>query len=162
MKRTLLLAVLLSLVMAVFSVIVRGREMGFPACVSMDLFHFMEKEGKLSVTSNTLQTLAERLPECQYIRCTHSDDRSATWETKHKGHPEPETYTYTIDEAVQAGIATLEAAPPPKRGERDSRNQWDKRRRNMLRKTSRDQLIRQVYPSAGALYSAEELGGDID
>lgn len=149
--------------MAVFTVIVRGREMGFPAGVSMDLFHFIEAEGKLCLTSNAIQTVAERLPDCEYLRCVHTDDKYAEWETKHRRHPEPERMRYTAEEAVQAGLCGLEPAPKTaKPGEKDKRGNWDKRRQNMLRKTARDNLIRMVYPSAGALYSAEELGSDIN
>jgi 5'-3' exonuclease len=146
---------------AMWLAIIRGREMGFPAAISLDLFHPME--GGLALKSNTIQTLAERLPDCEYMRCIHSDDKCAEWETKHRKHKEPTKLRYTIDEAVQAGLCGFELVPPPKPGQKDSRSNWEKRRQNMLRKTARDNLIAMVYPTAkGGLYSAEELGADVN
>ncbi len=146
---------------AIWAVMIRGREMGMPALAALDAFHVIE--GKPSLTSNAIHTLAERLPECAYLRCIQSDEKSAEWETKHRGHPEPERLRYTIEEAVQAGLCTLEMAPKTaKPGEKDKRSNWDKRRANMLRKTARDNLIGMVYPSARALYSSEALGAEID
>jgi 5'-3' exonuclease len=144
---------------AICAVVVRGREMGLPAGVSLDVFRIVE--GGPCLTSNGLQVLAERLPECEWLRCTHTDDKYAEWETKHRRHPGPVSLRYTIEEAVMAGLCKLGAELPPASG-KDSRNQWDKRRKNMLRKTARDNLIRMVYPGAGVLYSAEELGAEVD
>lgn len=145
---------------AIWTALIRGREMGFLAGAALSMFHPMD-DG-LTMTSNAIQTVAEKLPDCEYIMCLRTDDKAATWRTKHRKHPDPEELTYTVEEAVQAGLTGLEPAPPPPKGQSDRRGNWDKRRANMLRKTARDNLIRMVYPAAAALYSAEGMGADID
>lgn len=143
---------------AMWLAIIRGREMGFPSAVALDLFHPME--GGLALKSNTIHALAEKLPECEYIDCIETTATSATWETKHRRRPEPRRYTYTREMAVQAGLCGPEPAPPPPKGQRDQRSNWDKRCQNMVSKTARDNLLRMVYPSAASLYTVTELGGD--
>jgi 5'-3' exonuclease len=142
---------------AIWAAMIRGREMGYAALTSLDMFHVIE--GKPSLTANAIQALAEGLPDCEYLRPLHSDAQYAEWETKHRKHPEPVKHRYTIQDAVAAGLCALEAAPRiagPK--ERDQRGQWDKRRPEMLRKTAMVQLVRMVYPSAAlGLYAREEL-----
>lgn len=142
---------------AAWLAIIRGREMGFPAAVSLDLFHPME--GGLALKSNTIHALAEKLPECEYIDCVETTERSATWVTKRRGRPERQ-YTYTREMAVQAGLCGADPVPPPPKNQRDGRSNWDKRCQNMVSKTARDNLLRMVYPSAASLYTVTELGGD--
>jgi 5'-3' exonuclease len=144
---------------AILACMIRGRELGFQVMTALDAFHVIE--GKPCLTSAAIQALAESLPDCEYLICTHTDDKSATWETKHRKHPKPTTLTYTRAEAVQAGLCSLEPAPnTAKPGEKDRRSNWDKRGPNMIRKTCRDNLLRMVYPSAGFMYSVSEMGGD--
>lgn len=140
----------------VLAVIIRGKEMGFPALTSLDMFHVIQ--GRPCLSANAIQVLAERHPDCEYLRCVESTMTSATWVTKHRKHPEETRLTYTIEDAVLAGMATLEPAPPPPPGKDDKRGQWDKRRKEMVRKTPMVQLVRMVYPSAIiGLYAREEL-----
>lgn len=144
---------------AILACMIRGRELGFQALTALDAFHVIE--GKPCLTSAAIQALAENIPDCEYLRCIETTDKAATWETKHRKHPKPATLRYTVEEAVQAGLCSLEALPnTAKPGEKDRRSNWDKRRPNMLRKTCRDNLIRMVFPSAGFMYSVNEMGGD--
>lgn len=145
---------------AILATMIRGKEMGFPVLTSLDMFHVIQ--GRPTLAANSIQVLAERQPDCVYLRCVLSDATQATWETKHAKYPEPTRHTYTIQDAVDAGIATLEMAPVPPPNKSDNRGQWDKRRKEMLRKTAMVQLVRMVYPSATlGLYAKEELT-DVD
>jgi len=126
---------------AVFTIIVKARELGLKVTSALDGFHVIE--GKPSASADMMRALAERHPDCEYFRIIDSSAESATWETKHRKHPEPTRYTYTIAEARQAGL---------------SGGNWAKRPRDMLTKTAASKLARLVYPGATVgLYCPEEL-----
>jgi len=146
---------------AILAVIVRGREMGLGALTALDAFHIIE--GKPSPHAHLIVALAERDPECEYFALVSSDATQATYETKKRRNPKPQSMTYTIQQAVDAGLCNIELAPrTAKPGEKDARGPWDKRRAEMLRKTSAVQLVRAVYPNCAlGLYSVEEMGGDV-
>lgn len=130
--------------MAIFTIIVKARELGLKVTTALDGFHVIE--GKPSASADMIRGLAERHPDCEYFRLIESSAESATWETKHRRHPEPTRYTYTLAEARQAGL----------RG-----GNWEKRPREMVCKTAGSKLARIVYPGAtGGLYSPEELNED--
>ncbi len=79
------------------------------------------------------------------------DDKSATWETKHRKHPRPVKMTYTAEQAERAGLIN------PKK----ERGAWMARPDDMLRKTAACILARTVYPGAVlGMYSVEEMGGE--
>lgn len=140
---------------AILACMIRGKEMGFPVLTSLDLFHVIS--GKPSLAANTIQALADKHPDCEYLKCQYTGSDFSEWITKSRKHKDETVLRYTIDDAVAAGIATPEPAPPPV-GKEDKRGQWDKRRKEMLRKTAMVQLVRMVYPSATlGLYAREEL-----
>lgn len=141
---------------AILATMIRGKEMGFPVLTSLDLFDVIQ--GRPALKAVTIQANAERLPECLYLRCVRSDAKGSLWETKHAKHTEATTHEYSIEDAVAAGLTALEIVPPPPPNKDDKRGQWDKRRKEMLRKTAMVQLVRMVYPSATlGLYAREEL-----
>lgn len=147
---------------AIWAAMIRGREMGFPALTSLDLFHVIE--GKPSLSANAIQSLAEKHPDCEFFRPLHSDAQYAEWETKNRKHPEPTKHRYSAQDAVDAGLCGLEVIPRADLKQKDQRSNWDKRRSEMLRKTAAVQLIRMIYPSAAiGLYAIEELSDrDVD
>lgn len=129
---------------AVFTIIMRGKEMGINATTALAGFHLIE--GKPCASADLIRSLAERDPDCEYFRLVESTATSATWETKHRKHPEPQRYTYTIDEANQAGLRS---------------GNWQKRPRDMLAKTAGSKLARIAYPMATlGLYAPEEFEDD--
>ena len=126
---------------AIFTVIIKARELGLKMTTALDGFHIIE--GKPSASADLMRALAERHPDCEYFRIIDSSAESATWETKHRRHKDPTRYTYTIAEARQAGLTG---------------GNWSKRPRDMLTKTAASKLARLVYPGATAgLYCPEEL-----
>jgi 5'-3' exonuclease len=127
--------------MAVFTIIVKARELGLKVTTALDGFHVIE--GKPSPSADMMRALAERHPDCEYFMLVESTPEQATWETKHRRHPKPTRYTYTIAEARQAGL---------------SGGNWAKRPRDMVTKTAASKLARLVYPGATVgLYCPEEL-----
>lgn len=126
---------------AVFTIIVKARELGLKVTSALDGFHVID--GKPSASADMMRALAERHPDCEYFRIIDSNAESATWETKNRRHPEPTRYTYTIAEARQAGLTG---------------GNWAKRPRDMLTKTAASKLARLVYPGATVgLYCPEEM-----
>ncbi len=150
---------------AICAVIIRGREMGLGALTALDVFHVIE--GKPAPHAHLIVSIAENHADCEYFMMLHSDDQYAEYETKNRKHPRPTVHRYSIEDAVAAGLATLVPVPrdmtktPDGKFVKDGRGQWDKRRKEMIRKTCAVQLARIAYPSAAlGLYSVEELGGE--
>jgi len=135
---------------AVFAVLMRGRELGISAGTALLGFHVIE--GKPSASADLLRALAEGDPNCEYFMLVSSDDKHATWETKHKKHPRPKPFTYTIEQA----LLVPEYWKKDKWGNDPN---WVKRPEDMLIKTAGSKLARLVYPRAClGLYCAEEMG----
>lgn len=126
---------------SIFTIILRGKELGLGVTTSLAGFHLIE--GKPAASADLIRSLAERDPDCEYFRLVSSSPTEATWETKHRKHGEPTRYTYTLEEAMQAGL----------RG-----GNWQKRPRDMLCKTAGSKLARIVYPRATmGLYDPDEF-----
>jgi 5'-3' exonuclease len=134
---------------AIFTIILRGKELGLGVTTSLAGFHIVE--GRPTASADLIRSLAERDPDCEYFYCVENTATSATWETKHKKHPKPTRYTYTLKEAEDAGLTrpTRSGKPSP----------WQSRPRDMVTKTAGAKLARLVYPRAVlGLYDADEMG----
>lgn len=144
--------------------LMRGREMGFGALVSCDVFEVVKD--KLCPKAHLIIHLGETHPDCEYLYLSdesHEPGKEyAEYTIRRRSWPAgvARKHRYTIQEAVDAGLATLQKAPKPT-GPKDDRGQWDKRRPEMLRKTAGAQTVRIYLPGAGlGLTSSEEMGGD--
>jgi hypothetical protein len=141
-------------------VIIRGREIGIPALTALDCFHVVE--GRPSPSAHLIGDLIRKHPDCEWYVLVTSTNEIATYEFKHRFKKDPITFAYSIDDAVDAGLCKREITPrdwSAKDG-KDHRGQWDKRRREMLRKTALVQGGRALFPGAGlGLIAIEELGG---
>jgi 5'-3' exonuclease len=126
---------------SVFTIIMRGKELGVGVTTSLAGFHLID--GKPCASADLIRSLAERHEDCEYFRLVESTLETATWETKHRNHPEPTRYTYTLAEAKAAGL---------------NNGNWQKRPRDMVCKTAGSKLARIVYPGATiGLYAPEEM-----
>jgi hypothetical protein len=129
----------------VYSVIMLGRELGVGLAAALQGFHIVND--KPFASAHLLRSLAERDPNCEWIMCTHADDKSATWVTKHRKIPEPMSYTYTRERAEQAGMFTGKNA-----------HNWKTKTQEMLEKTSGAKGVRRWYPGATmGLHIPEEI-----
>lgn len=137
----------------VASVILRGREMGLDAGVALAGMHVIE--GKPTLSADLIRALAERDPNCEYFMLVSADDKHATWETRHKKHPRPTTFTYTIDQA-----RLIPSYWVKDRWGKDGN--WVTRPQEMLTKTAGSKLARLVFPQATlGLYCPEEMGNGV-
>jgi len=152
---------------AITAVIIRGREMGLGALTSCDAFHVVE--GKPAPHAHLIAHLGETHADLDYMFCSETTETQCTYEFRRKSWPQGKVFkhTYTIQEAIDAGLCTLEKAPrdmtKDKDGKlvKDRRSNWDKRRREMIRKTCVTQGVRIVFPGSGlGLTSVAELGGN--
>jgi 5'-3' exonuclease len=132
---------------SITAVIVRGREMGIGALTALDCFHVVE--GKPYASAHLMIARAKADPDCEYFQLIESTAELATWETKNRRNPKPTRYTYTIGQAIKAGLLMKE------------KNNWNTRPEDMLIKTSGAKLAKIEYTSSAiGLTSIEELGGE--
>lgn len=130
---------------AITAVVMRGREMGIGALTALDCFHVVE--GKPFASAHLLIARAKADPDCEYFQLIDAGPESATWETKNRRNPKPTRYTYTLAQAVKAGLTSKERSP------------WNTRPEDMVIKTAGAKLAKIEYTSASlGLTSIEEMG----
>lgn len=90
-------------------------------------------EGKPCLYGDGLIGVVRASPLCEWIKETLSEDgKTATCETKRKGEPHTVTATYSMTDAMQAGI--------------DSKYNWKKHPKRMLQMRARSFCLRDAYP----------------
>jgi hypothetical protein len=130
---------------AVFTVIMRGQELGLGPQTALDSFHLIQ--GKPTMGAHLIIALAKGDADCIYFECVEHDETKATYVARKHSMPNHElSFTYTFDDARNDG------------------NDWvnkPKNRKAMLRKVAGSQAARLWFPaSALGLYSMEEFGVD--
>jgi 5'-3' exonuclease len=136
-----------------------GRSLGMNLNQCLRLY-LMEGQ----VVMRTIQVLArvKSSPLCEYIRCTHLDDKSCTWETKRRGEPAVKR-TFTVEMARRAMLGGIGGLDDNKkiRTDFDPKSSWAKWTEDMLSARAVMPLMRQEYPEIADGYSMEELGADM-
>jgi 5'-3' exonuclease len=128
----------------VFSVILRGRELGYGMSAALEMFHIVQN--KPYPKAKALKMLAERDPMCEWIMVTSADDKHCTIKTKHRRAGELE-YTYTIERAERAGFL---------RG--GNKGNWLSIPQEMLEARATSKAVNRWYPgSTFGMSSAEEM-----
>jgi hypothetical protein len=90
-------------------------------------------DGKPCLYGDGLIGVVRASPKCEWIQETISEDGlSATCTTQRKGDPKPISATYSMDNAVQAGI--------------HSKYNWQKHPKRMLQMRARSYCLRDAYP----------------
>lgn len=141
---------------AIWAVMIRGREMGLGALTALDVFHVVE--GRPTMHASLVIGLVLKSGLAEYFDLVESSRTTATWITKRKGASRETTLTWTIDDALAAGL--VERAGVDYRGVSRSGkpSNWDKYRRTMLRWRCGTELARAVYPDVTAgIYTPDEL-----
>jgi hypothetical protein len=115
----------------IFVAINMGSELGmepFQAIQSIAVI-----EGKPCLYGDGLIGVVRASPKCLWIKETISEDgKTATCETHRKGDPESISATYSMTDAMQAGI--------------DSKFNWKKHPKRMLQMRARSYCLRDAYP----------------
>lgn len=122
--------------------ILTGLELGLTPMQSIRAL--MTVDGATCMRADAMAGLVMSKGLCEYFVCTHSDDKSATYETKRVGNPKPQTFTYSFSEAEAAGLT--------------GKDNWRKFRRDMLRARAKATLARDVYPDVlNGMYDPDEI-----
>jgi 5'-3' exonuclease len=133
----------------IFSVMMRAKELGIGVTTALSGFFLIE--GKPVASADLIRALAERDPNFEYLMPVEMSATRCTWEGKHKRQPRPVPFTYTVEEARQAGLVTA--------GNYGKGGNWVKRPQDMLNKTAASKLARILWPAATiGLYCPEEFG----
>lgn len=128
----------------VFVAMMMGRDLGLSTMQAMRGIYVVH--GTPAASAMLLVGLVRRSGECMVWRMVESTDTHATIETQRRGDREPTRYTYTVEDAKQAGLL-------PAKGD----SNWAKRPRTMLRHRAESELARTVYPDViQGLYTEDE------
>jgi len=131
---------------AAMLVIMAGREFGLGAMAALRSFHIVE--GKPTMSAQAMMARCLEHPSCKVFRVVRSkcSNDLATVEVQRHGWTEPEIYTWGIEDAKRAGLA--------------SRPNWSKYPREMLINRCIAEAARFVWPEVMAgVYAPEEFGG---
>jgi hypothetical protein len=127
----------------VFAIVLTGMEVGLGPMQALRSISIIQ--GKPSMDAALLVGLAKSNPKCKYFRLVESTNEKATYETLREGSPEPESITFTLDDARKLGLA--------------SKDNWQKQPATMLRARASAALARAVYQdSVLGLLAREEVG----
>lgn len=142
---------------AVFCAILRGRALGIDATTALSLFH--DIEGRLAMHADLVVGLVLRSRKAEFFELTELTHSSVTYATKRKGARKEVTVTWTLDDAVRAGLMTKDERGRYRGISRTGKpSNWDKYPRAMLRHRAATELARAVYPDVTAgLYTPDEL-----
>ncbi len=133
----------------VFVTIARGKELGIGMMTMLAGTHMID--GKPTLSADMIRSLAERDKNYEYMYPVEMSATRVVWIGKNKKHPEPVRYSYTIEEAQQAGLAG--------KGNYGNQSNWTKRPQDMLMKTAGSKLARLLWPGATlGFYCPEEMG----
>ena len=133
----------------VFTIIARGKELGIGMIAALSGHHIID--GKPVTQADLIRALAERDPNYEYLMPIEMSAQKVTWRGKNRSHPSHVDYTYTIEDAKQAGLVRASNYGKP--------SNWQTRPQDMLVKTAGTKLARLLWPSATfGLYCPEEMG----
>lgn len=133
----------------IFAVMVRAKELGIGVTTALAGFHIID--GKPVTQADLIRALAERDPTFEYLMPAEMNATKAVWEGKKRGQPRPVQYSYTIEEAREAGLVRPGPYGKP--------NNWMTRPQDMLVKTAGSKLARLLWPGpCMGLYCYEEMG----
>lgn len=134
---------------AVFTIMVKAKELGLKMTVALDNFHVID--GKPSASADLIRAMAARDPDFEYLMCIERSATRCVWRGKHKRHPVHVDYAYTIEEAQQAGLT--------RKSQYGKDSNWVMRPQDMISKTAASKLARELWPGATmGLYCFEEMG----
>lgn len=127
-------------------VMTAGREMGVPATYALRNIHVVK--GKPVCSAELLLALVRRTYGPSAIRVAKTDNVACTVQYREQGWDGISEYTFTIDDARQAGVANS--------------NTWKAYPAAMLRARCISAVVRFAFPEAIAgLYTPEEMGAEV-
>jgi hypothetical protein len=132
----------------VLAIVMAGAELGLAPMQSIR--GIMLIEGKPTLSADAMGALVKASPLCEYLQCTVTTDKIATFKTQRKGDPDPTTFSFTIEEANQAGLNKPTSSGKP--------SNWQKFPKAMLRARAQSGICRLVYSDLMlGVYDPDEL-----
>jgi hypothetical protein len=86
----------------VMLVLMQGLELGLKPIAALTQIYVVDAVPSLSAKLKL--ALVRQSPVCEYITCTHSDEKSATFKAKRRDQPHPVELTFTIQDAQEYGL----------------------------------------------------------
>lgn len=127
-------------------IMLKGRELGLPPIYALSTIGVIN--GKPVVAAEVMASLVYRRHGDQALRIVQSDARICTIEYRRRGWSEPQTYSFSIEDAHRAGLLMG--------------NAWQKYPAAMLRARCISAVSRMAFPDAiSGVYTPEELGGSV-
>jgi hypothetical protein len=136
-----------------------GRELGWGVTTAMRFVHVID--GKPSVSPEGMAALVRRAGH-SIVGSTSSTAATVTGRRGDSG--DEMTFTFTLDDAVHAGLCQLREGKPFSRSRDGKRLPWETYTQSMLWARALGQLCRMLFSDVllGAAYVPEELGAAVD
>lgn len=96
----------------VMLVLMQGLELGLKPIAALTQIYVVDAVPSLS--SKLKLALVRQHPVCEYITCTFSDEKKATFKAKRRDQPHPIELSFTIEEAKAAGLTSKDNWKYPK------------------------------------------------
>lgn len=110
--------------------ILAGQELGLSPMASIRGVHVVQ--GKPILAADTMVALVLGSGVCDYFSCVEETADRVTYETKRKGSPIPQRFTWSDDDTKAAGL--------------QAKDNWRMHKRQMRRARCKAVLARDVYP----------------
>lgn len=110
--------------------ILAGQELGLSPMASIRGVHIVQ--GKPILSADTMVALVLASGSCEYFQVVNENETSVTYETKRKGAPSTQKYTWSDEDTKAAGLNT--------------KDNWRLHKKQMRRARCKAILARDVYP----------------
>ncbi len=141
-KSTLLPEALRNKVPDVVVQILAGQELGLAPMAAIRGVHIVQ--GKPVLAADTMVALVLGSGLCEYFQCAEDTDARVTYETKRKGAPRAQSYSWSEEDTKRAGLQT--------------KDNWRLFRRQMMKARAKAILARDAYPDVLAgCYDPDEM-----
>lgn len=140
-------------------VLLAARDMGIPLTQAFAKLNVIN--GKLSLSAEVIVALIIR--DGHRIWCDEWEDDHVTVAAQRRGSDYVARYTYTLADAVQAGLCTLDAdGHAHARDDKNSPKPWEKFTKNMMWARAASGIARMQFPdcTAGISYTPDELSDE--
>ena len=125
----------------IFIILATARELGIGPMQALGDINVIQ--GKPVFSADLMLSLCKRRPDvCKYIRLIESTEQRAVYETQRVGSPEPERFTFTLDDARKLGL--------------DGKDNYKKQPKTMLRRRAAAALARETYQDLVRGYDPDE------
>lgn len=129
----------------VFVVLMTGRELGIGPMLALRSIYVLD--GKPTLSADLAAACVLRSAVCEMLKPIEMTEKRCVYQAQRKGDAEPTTYTYTIEDAKQAGLA--------------GKQNWQRHPKAMLRARCCMNAARGTFPDLVAgVYDPDEIDAD--